>query len=431
MNNKSEKKKILLISVPFSAKGTGPVMENHGLCYLKACLCYNGFSVDMIDGNATEKPFYQCINELNLDDYFLMGFSVYSTNYYNTSKLIKAMRASGFTGHITMGGHYPTFSWKTILEKNPALDSIVLGEGELILLEIAKALASSKKWRNIGGLACRIGDDLTLNPGVPLINPLSFPFLPDRRSYGKLFKNQNFATISSSRGCWGNCTFCSVRSFYKLAFGPCWRPRSPEEIVDELEYLYKEEGISNFAFCDDNFMGTGEEGRRRAVKVGEEILRRSLDIAYAIDCRPDDVNKDLLKELQKSGLVKVNIGVESFVERQLRLYSKTIPSERIESALDILKELDFFIGIYTIFFDPSVTFEELSVNLNSALRIGPEYFPEFATFLQVFPGIPLYDKLKKENFLDTHKILQTTENEYWINYRFQNPGIEDFFILCL
>ncbi len=425
------KSKILLLSAPFSAKSsTGPKMEHHGLCYIKACLMHHGFQVHMIDGNAMELPWHEAINQLNFDDYFLTGFSVYSTNYNNSVKLIKAIRNSGYSGHITMGGHYPTFSWNMILKNNTGLDSIITGEGETSAVALAEALKSGRGWQDIEGLAYRKDEEIICNPCGALINPLTFPFLPDRSSYGDLLKKQNFATISSSRGCWGNCTFCSVRTFYKLGHGPCWRPRTAEDIVDEIEYLTKD-GISNVAFCDDNFMGVGKDGKLRARRIGEEIIRRNLDIAYAIDCRPDDVDEDLLSFLSRSGLVKVNIGIESFVERQQKLYSKTISHEMIEEAILLLKKQDFLIGLYTIFFDPFVTFEELSVNFNKALTTGPEYFPEFATFLQVFPGIPLYEDIKKQNLLDTHRVLVTKDNEYCINYRFQNPGIEEFFVMCL
>jgi len=384
----------------------------------------------MIDGNAMELPWHEAINQLNFDDYFLTGFSVYSTNYNNSVKLIKAIRNSGYSGHITMGGHYPTFSWNMILKNNTGLDSIITGEGETSAVALAEALKFGRGWQDIEGLAYRKDEEIICNPCGALINPLTFPFLPDRSSYGDLLKKQNFATISSSRGCWGNCTFCSVRTFYKLGQGPCWRPRTAEDIVNEIEYLNKD-GISNVAFCDDNFMGVGKDGKLRARRIGEEIIRRNLDIAYAIDCRPDDVDEDLLSFLSRSGLVKVNIGIESFVERQQKLYSKTISHEMIEEAILLLKKQDFLIGLYTIFFDPFVTFEELSVNFNKALTTGPEYFPEFATFLQVFPGIPLYEDIKKQNLLDTHRVLVTKDNEYCINYRFQNPGIEEFFVMCL
>ena len=405
------KNKILLLSVPFSAKGSiGPKMENHGLCYIKACLSYHGFHVHMIDGNAMDIPWHEAINQLNFEDYFLAGFSVYSTNYNNTVKLIKAMRKSGFTGHITMGGHYPTFSWYTILQNNPGVDSIITGEGEIPVVALAEALKAGKDWKSIDGLACRTHEEIICNSCGALIDPLKFPFLPDRESYGDLLKKQIFATISSSRGCWGNCTFCSVRTFYKLGHGLCWRPRTAEDIVDEIECLNKE-GIVNFAFCDDNFIGVGKEGRLRARNIGEEIIRRHIDLAYAIDCRPDDLDEELLSFLSQSGLVKVNIGIESFVERQQKLYSKTLSFDMIEQAILLLQKQDFLIGLYTIFFDPFVTFEELSMNFNKALAAGPEYFPEFATFLQVFPGIPLYEEIKKQNLLDTHKVLVTKDNE--------------------
>jgi len=425
-------KKILLLSVPFSARSlSGTKMENQGLCYLKGYLEYYGFNVTMIDGNVIDGPWFQAVNSLDFNDYYLIGFSVYSTNYFDTVKLIKAIRASGYSGHITIGGHYPTFSWDVILNKNPEIDSIITGEGERSLLELAKALEKSCDWHTIPGIASKKNNETFINKSYPLISPLTFPFIPDRSSYGDILKKQNFATISSSRGCWGNCTFCSVKSFYKFGEGPCWRPRSPVEVVNEMEYLNREHGISNFAFCDDNFIGTGKQGIMRAREIGEEILKRDLDIAYAIDCRPDDVDEELFSFLNKTGMVKVNIGIESFVERQQKLYSKTLSPENIDNALNILKKLDVFIAIYTILFDPFVSYEELLINFERAMDTGPECFPEFSTFLQLFPGIPLYEELKKLNLLNTRKILKTSMNEYWISYNFEKPEMDFFFAKCL
>ena len=34
------------------------------------------------------------------------------------------LRAAGYAGHITAGGHFPTFAYREVLERYPAIDSV-------------------------------------------------------------------------------------------------------------------------------------------------------------------------------------------------------------------------------------------------------------------------------------------------------------------
>jgi len=44
-------------------------------------------------------------------------------------ELITTIRDRGFTGHITVGGHFPTFEYQKILETQHGIDTIVRFEG--------------------------------------------------------------------------------------------------------------------------------------------------------------------------------------------------------------------------------------------------------------------------------------------------------------
>jgi radical SAM superfamily enzyme YgiQ (UPF0313 family) len=58
-------------------------------------------------------------------------------------------------------------------------------------------------------------------------------------------------TMMSSRGCPFDCIFCST----KVVWGRNWRPRSPENVVAEIEHLIEHYGIKEVAMYDDQFIG--------------------------------------------------------------------------------------------------------------------------------------------------------------------------------
>jgi len=417
-----EMKRVLLSSLRFSAQapGVGPRTENLGLCYLLGYLTHHGFQGEIFDANASGTSFESFMENVDLQEFMLIGFSVFSTNYLATIKAIERLRARGFQGHITMGGHYPSFNWKVILERHREVDSVVVGEGEEPLRALAEALLENLSYGKVPGLACIDGDTAVLNPPPPLIASLDFPFFPDRTFYEKLISNQNFSALSSSRGCWGSCAFCSVRNFYRLSKGEGWRYRSPSHVVDELQELNRRYGITNFAFFDDNFIGPGKRGKKRAAAIANEILKRKLNIVFSLECRPDDIDGALLSLLKEAGLVKISLGIESFVARQQELYHKKLEREEIRNVVKSLDRLDIIYSLYLILFDPGVTFDELIYNLECVADIGPEHFRSFVGFLQVFSGIPLQEKVREDGYLETNLIGKTESNEYWIQYRFHD-----------
>ena len=72
-------------------------------------------------------------------------------------------------------------------------------------------------------------------------------------------------SVQTSRGCSYDCTYCP----YMVVQTPQWRKRTPENVVDEIEYLIKEFGIRSIVFRDPLFTMDME----RVKKLCQEIRR--------------------------------------------------------------------------------------------------------------------------------------------------------------
>jgi hypothetical protein len=213
------------------------------------------------------------------------------------------------------------------------------------------------------------------------------------------------ASVISSRGCYGTCTFCSIRAFYRLSSGPSWRARSAANVVDEIEQLVERFGIARVNFLDDEFFGAGRKGLERAWAIGEAIRKRRLNITFNIVCRPDSLDEELLRFLKEVGLTHVSVGLESWVPRQLVLYGKRTTVENNRRAVKTLERAGIDYMFFLIPADPYVTAEELIENLDRIEEAGIQHAADGFTFSQllVFPGTSLERRFADEGILDNSR----------------------------
>ena len=88
--------------------------------------------------------------------------------------------------------------------------------------------------------------------------------------------------LMSARGCSFKCTFC-----YRMDQG--YRMRSPESLLDEIEYLYKDFDINYIAFQDDLLMSSVSHTE----EVCKEFLKRNLPIKWECNGRLNYCSEEL------------------------------------------------------------------------------------------------------------------------------------------
>jgi radical SAM superfamily enzyme YgiQ (UPF0313 family) len=403
---------VLLVVPPYYYKTkvlTTSVKEYAGVGYLTAVLREHGYNVAIIDADLSGFDVDQTVQAILEKPASIIGFTVLQVAAPSVVRIVKGLRGAGVRSHITIGGHFPTFGTEDIFIECPELDSIVRGEGENSCLNLVNALLrNAGDWRKVEGVAYRENGKTVINPPGPLISDLDTIPFPSRNTLKEVLKRGGSASIISSRGCYGNCAFCSVNAFYKTGKGPKWRGRSPGNLVDEIEQLVNEWGVHVFVFNDDNFIGPGKAGRERAYRIGEELIRRNLDIKYSIPAAVNDVEEELFGFLRTSGLRSVFLGIESMLQSQLELLNKHTTVEQNERAIEILEKLKIFYQIGFIMFCPNSTLEEVKYNLEYIRdkMVRNDYCGTqiFSGDLRILQGTSLeayfknWDNVRKERF---------------------------------
>lgn len=375
-------------------------IESLSLGYLAAVCRKEQYHVDILDAYVKRYDVEETAEWISQRRYDVIGFSVVSTEFFEpTISIIRRLRSIGVPSHITIGGHFPTFAAGQILKDFVEVDSIVAGEGEYTFLELLEAIDASEPLNGVLGLWYRKGGNIVTNSSRPLIKYLDTLPFPARDTLPEALEAGGALAVSSSRGCYGRCAFCSINSFYRLQPGRVWRARTPQNVVDEIEALVEKWGVREIWFVDDSFIVPGKVGRRRAYGIAEEILRRELDIAFRIACSAVDIDRELFAYLKKAGLRYVFFGVESCVQRALDTFRKGVTVEQNMDALSALNDLGVEIHTSLIMFDPYTTVEEVKQNLRKLEKIGPLNAYNLDTHLIVFDGTPVKETLEKQGLL--------------------------------
>lgn len=376
-------------------------LENLATRYLAAVLRERGFKVELAPfSTADEKE--AVVRQALAAQPRLVGLSIiFQYRAPEFLDLATELRGALPGVHITAGGHFPTFAAGDLLRDYPALDSVVRGEGEYTLLELVQRLDRPEEWNHILGLSYRCDGRVIENPPRPLIADLdSLPF-PARDTPPQHHLGIGFSPILGSRGCYRDCAFCSIHSFYGASRGPRQRFRSVPNLVSEMEMLYHRFGVRFFVFNDDEWFPPGRAARwERATALESELRCRNLDVIMSIKCRADDVEEELFRRLLGMGVVRAYVGVESGSDHSLRTLNKRTTVEQNRQALEVLQRVGMLADFGLIFFDPDSTVEDIRANLDFLREMaGAGQAPLSFGRLEVYAGTPILERLQAEGRL--------------------------------
>ena len=413
-------KKVLLIA-PYFENSEYPTYlpsENLGIGYIAAFLRKNNIEVDILDANMQSIKSENILEHIELDNYFLIGISSSFQQLLAESVVIaKKIKNVNKNIHVTIGGHFPTFQHYNILKNYDCFDSVSRGDGEYSITELALKLKNNCYFLDVEGMSFLNNSQIIVNNDRPLVNLDILPWpARDTLTYIKNH-NHNWATqLTTSRGCYGNCLFCDIRSFYN----GCWRARDYIDVVDEIEYLINTYGCNTFRFTDDEFLGPFPKGPERAKRFAQEIIKRNIKANFMISARAEDVNEELFSLLAQAGVNDCLIGVESGVDRLLRMYNKKTTVEQNQKCIDILKKIGINLNLAYIMIDPRMTFDELKQNYEFIKKNGIVTIDSLRSHFWPLYGTPALRQFENENLIKSQTISK-------VEYYFIDKNVEFVF----
>jgi len=359
-----------------------------GLGYIAAVLEEAGYLVQFIDMFAEELNLKNLLSRLKKSPPSVVGITTDMVTFVTAKKIATFIKHEFPDCYLIFGGALTTIYPKDLLLNN-LFDAMVRGEGEITIIELIEALKKDKPLKDVKGLSYRENGAIYVNEDRLLIknlDKLPFParhLMPMDKYYSVIAKKGKFTTLISSRGCPYSCTYCLEQGTLRI--------RNPKAVVDELELVVQEYGITEFFFQDSTF----SVNQKNTTRICQEIINRKLEIKWECKTRVDSVTKDLLKLMRKSGCARIHYGVESGNSRILKVLNKQFTLKQAMNAINWTKDVNIEILAYFIIGSPSENLRTIKDTIQFAKKLDPD-FALFSIAL-AGPGMPWYEMALKQN----------------------------------
>ncbi len=423
-------KKVLFIMPPIGGWATHGVNKaaNQYYAQLAAYIREKGVGRPVVlDARALDLTYDDIrarVNEIQ-PDLVVLGDILHSTgglaviwHFNKTAQLVKEVSPKTL---VAVGGLWYSALYEETIRKHPAIDFVLIGEGELTLEDLCRALDTpGRDFSKIPGLACRQDAKVVAGPHRELIKDINVLPLPaydlfPMEKYVNHTYWTHFCELFTSRGCPGGCSFCYEWSQYDPRSPKdfvSWRSRSASRIVEELEVLTKKFGVKTVVFQDDAFNVNPEMVRG----VSEGILEKGIRLNWVILGRADDWERqeDIIPLMKRAGLFMGLVGVEVGDDADLSRIGKGVTVAQIKKTIDALRRNDIAtVGTFMIGFEDDDE-AKIKQRFEFADKVDPDVFA--LQFVTPVPGSPLWKKLVKERLLDPEKI-------DLITWDFQHPVV--------
>jgi anaerobic magnesium-protoporphyrin IX monomethyl ester cyclase len=336
--------------------------------------------------------FVGTLMEFNPD---IVGFTVATYQTKFTRALLNIVKIHDDRIITIVGGPHPSALGGEILVDFLDADIAICGEGEDAITSIAAGVPLS----DIGGICYRSDGKIVANNPRPLMADLdNLPYpdksLVDFKRYNGLFPvgRRPCMFIMSSRGCPYQCTFCS-RSVY----GSTLRMRSPENIMGEVELLYRDWGVREIHFGDDTFNANRQWANELLDLIIKGGYHKKLVFRVALRVNRKLLDLDLLKHLKAAGVWFVYYGVENGNQAMLDHMRKGITVEEVERAFALTHSVGIKTEAFFIIGMPGETVQTIQDSRNLYNRIKP-YWGGYSRAMPL-PGTTFTQEVKASGHL--------------------------------
>ena len=368
-----------------------------GLLAIAGPLIDAGHSVKLLDADYYNWPVEDVAEKILGGNYeaLLLGHSGSTSAQPVINAITKLVRETDQGIKIIIGGVFPTYHWKEILEDNPQIDYIVCGEGEETIVHLVTALEQGADAAALKGLALRIKGRAVKTPPAQLLKNLD-----DYRTAWELMQDYNYTywgkkkavVIQFSRGCPYPCTYCGQSLFWKK-----WRHRGAQALANEIEMLHKKLGVLVFNFADENPSSNPKAWK----EFLQALVAKNLNIILVGSIRADNIvrDADFLYLYKQAGFERFLLGIENYDEVVLEKIKKAGAISKDKEAIQLLRKHNILsMATYVVGFG-----EERTRDFYNSLKQLLSYDPDQVQLLYVTPHkwTPYFEEVKNKEIILT------------------------------
>lgn len=368
---------------------------------------FMAYATAILKKNGVRAKIKDCLAEgVSEDEFFVFlgreGFDIIimetsTVSIYNDLKMAEKIKKETGAKLVLCGTHTSAL-YKEIMKEAEFVDFIMYGEYDYTALDLVKTLKGRGNLKNVDGIVYRKGKKIIVNRRRELVGNLDELPYPEREElpmdkYNEPFcKNMPNVQMITSRGCPYNCIYCVEPSVY---YGKSnFRSVSPENVVDEIEFVINKYKPKEIYFDDSSFTVDQE----RVKKICDIMIERGIKIKWS--CMADTKTKyDTLKKMKAAGCISIKIGVESADMGILKNIRKAFTTEDARRTVRDCKKLGIFTHSTYMFGLPGETRETIEKTIKFFLELKTDT-AQFSAATP-YPGTDFYKMCRKNGWLTT------------------------------
>ena len=277
----------------------------------------------------------------------------------------------------------------------PQIDHFILNEAEITLTPFLKDLEIGKVPQKI--YKTNQFADISISP-VPDFHLL------EKKTYASM-------SLQFSRGCPYSCDFCEIPSL----LGQKVRLKTTDQIISELDALYRMKWRGSVSIVDDNFLGNEREIKKGILPAIIKWMRKHgypfiFNIQTSINLADD---QDLVSRMIEAGINSTFIGIETLSENSLKNSNKIQNRNRdmLQGVKDIQRSGMLVSGGFIVGFDsdtPAVFQQQIDFIQQSGIVWA------MVGLLNAPKNTRLYKRLEAENRITTE--VTGSNTDYSMNF---------------
>ena len=319
-------------------------------------------------------------------------------NVIESIKFIKS-QAKYKNTKIVLGG--PDLRYNKANYLNAGADILVIGEGEVTMLELVKTIQNIDKpnLNHIKGIAFKDENGTVIQTAerekIRDIDTLPFPNRKaiDLQKYFDVWKKrhgQSAASVSTQRGCPYTCRWCST-----AVYGQSYRRRSPQKVAEELLYLKKNYQPDTVWFVDDVFTVS----HKWLESFKNEVIKHDAIIPFECITRADRLKAEVLDMLKAAGAFRIWIGAESGSQRIIDAMDRRVEVGKVRDMIRLAREKGMEAGTFIMLGYPTETEEDIEETIHHLKVSNPDHFT--ITIAYPIKGTGLFQEIEA---VQTNKI---------------------------
>lgn len=291
--------------------------------------------------------------------YDYIGFSCLDTQFLTSLYLARRIvRSRADAPRVVFGGAmFQAYNAEGILQAFPEINHLCLGPGDSVLPDLlGRGGHGTPAERKLVAPPSRRHSPVSPAGGEP-----ARPLAPDYEEFDRARLRDYSLTLDLGSGCsHSSCSFCGITTRGQ------WL-REPETVVAEIEVPRTRHGPRSLNFADWEINGDPFHLER----VCDLLIASGIRLDAWGEMNARNVSPRLLGKMRRAGISSIQVGIESFSERALRLMGKRA------SVLDNVKILKWShaAGFDSVFFNllcnhPGMTNEDATESLRVIRLIG-------------------------------------------------------------